>query len=64
MYVNKLVKEKDLLEILDISRSTLYRYELEGFPKIQKEPGLAKRYNLDECINWIKQNRTYDEGGN
>ena len=58
--MERLVKEKELLEKLDISRSTLYRYELEGFPKIQREPGSAKRYDLNECVNWIKQNKFED----
>ena len=48
----KLLTKGELLAILQISRTTLYRYEQKGLPSVQILR--RKRYQLEAVENWLE----------
>ncbi len=47
----KLLKEKEILEHLNISRTSFWRLKKEGLPIVKV--GNANRYNVDDVMTWI-----------
>jgi excisionase family DNA binding protein len=52
-----LTKQK-LMEELNISRTTLWRYEKEGLPSVKLLN--SKRYDLDKVKDWIDKREPFD----
>lgn len=50
---------KQLIEELQISRSTLHSLVKKGLPHIKV--GKNNRFELDEVINWLKNNKENKE---
>jgi 5-methylcytosine-specific restriction protein A len=52
--MNNLVSEKELAEILQLSRSTINRLRKQGMPFIKI--GKSVRYDLEAVKKWIQNN--------
>ena len=53
--MNKLVTDRELSEILGLSRSTISRLRTLGLP--YKKIGRSVRYDLEEVKKWIDENK-------
>lgn len=51
--MEKLLKEKELIKYLDISRSTLWRLKQKGMPSLKV--GNSNRYRIDYVEKWIAE---------
>jgi excisionase family DNA binding protein len=48
------VSTAGLMEVLEISRSTVYRLMAKGMPNIMV--GSVHRFPMDQVLNWLKEN--------
>ena len=46
--------EKELREVLGLSKLTIYNYRKAGMP-YKQTPNGRNWYNLQECVEWIKE---------
>ena len=50
----KIVSVKQLCEILDISKHTIYKWRQEGVPIFIEKP---LRFDLDDVLRWLRVDR-------
>jgi len=57
---DSLLKEKEICDYLNISRTTIWRYKKLGLPSYKV--GNVRRFNLDEVKGWIakEESSTYN----
>lgn len=59
MAIKGLVTIKQLEELLQVSRQTIYDWRKEGMPYIQIN-GRSVRFDYDEVIEWLKSRSRED----
>lgn len=57
--MSKLLTTKDLQEVLQVTRQSLYNWREEGMPHIMV--GSLVRYELDEVMKWLKEQNKKEE---
>ena len=62
MTTTRLINEKQVLALIGLSRSTLWRLEQSGqFPSRRQVSTRAVRWNLAEVLEWIESRRRVND---